>query len=91
LPNENVSFLFAATFFFDPLLFLASASLDCVVVMTGKVDYISDGMRTVAIENGHSYQGQITGSGCMVASVIASFAGISPEDNFAAAVAGYPL
>jgi thiamine-phosphate diphosphorylase/hydroxyethylthiazole kinase len=56
--------------------------------MTGKVDYISDGVRTVAIENGHEYQGRITGSGCMIASSIGSFAAISPNDHFAAAVAG---
>ncbi|KAG0214941.1 hypothetical protein BGX28_001147 [Mortierella sp. GBA30] len=61
---------------------------NCVVAMTGKVDYVSDGFRTVAMENGHAYQGRITGSGCMTASSIASFAAISPNDNFAAAVAG---
>ncbi|KAG0226984.1 hypothetical protein BGW41_004005 [Actinomortierella wolfii] len=60
----------------------------CVVAMTGKVDYVSDGERTVAIDNGHEYQGRITGSGCMIASSIASFAAISPSDHFAAAVAG---
>ena len=63
--------------------------LDCVVAMTGTVDYVSDGYRTVAIENGHAFQGRITGSGCMVASAVASFAAISPKDHFAAAVAGY--
>ncbi|KAI8356036.1 TMP-TENI-domain-containing protein [Mortierella sp. GBAus27b] len=61
---------------------------NCVVAMTGKIDYVSDGVRTVAIENGHEYQGRITGSGCMIASSIASFAAISPNDHFAAAVAG---
>lgn len=60
-----------------------------VVAMTGITDYVSDGFRTVAIENGHAYQGRITGSGCMIASSIASFAAISPDDHFAAAVAGY--
>ncbi|KAG0332429.1 hypothetical protein BG004_001270 [Podila humilis] len=60
----------------------------CVVVMTGKVDYVSDGFRTVAISNGHPLMGRITGSGCMVASSIASFAAISPSDHFAAAIAG---
>ncbi|KAG9069213.1 hypothetical protein KI688_010110 [Linnemannia hyalina] len=59
-----------------------------VVAMTGMIDYVSDGFRTVAIENGHAYQGRITGSGCMIASSIASFAAISPNDHFAAAVAG---
>ncbi|KAG0296835.1 hypothetical protein BGZ98_000805 [Dissophora globulifera] len=61
---------------------------NCVVAMTGKIDYVSDGVRTVAIENGHRYQGRITGSGCMIASSIASFAAVSPNDHFTAAVAG---
>lgn len=56
--------------------------------MTGAVDYVSDGKRTVAIENGHAYQHQITGSGCMAAAAIAAFAGISQCDHFTSAVAG---
>lgn len=33
--------------------------------MSGEVDYISDGRVVYAIQNGHSLQGLITGSGCM--------------------------
>ena len=58
------------------------------MVMTGKVDYVSDGTRTVAIKNGHEYQRKITGSGCMATAAIASFAGVSSEDHFTAAIAG---
>lgn len=57
--------------------------------MTGEIDIISDGERTVILENGHSLQGKITGSGCMVASAISSFAAVTPFDYFAATVAGY--
>lgn len=32
-----------------------------VVLMTGAVDYISDGERVIAVENGHPYLGQVTG------------------------------
>lgn len=35
-----------------------------VVVMTGEVDYLSDGRRTYAIKNGHHYLGHVTGTGC---------------------------
>ena len=56
--------------------------------MTGETDYISDGFRTVAVENGHPYQGRITGSGCMVAGAVASFAAVSRDDHFAGALAG---
>lgn len=29
--------------------------------MTGAVDYLSDGERVIAVENGHPYLGQVTG------------------------------
>lgn len=44
----------------------------CVVVMTGKDDYISDGERTAKISNGHPLLGQITGSGCVTGTAIAT-------------------
>jgi thiamine-phosphate diphosphorylase/hydroxyethylthiazole kinase len=75
----------------------------CIVVMTGKTDYVSDGYNTVALSNGHPLLGDITGSGCMVGTAIAAFAAAArlemPEskedegrlvrgDMFQAAVAG---
>ncbi len=51
-----------------------------VIAMSGVVDYISDGQTTFAIENGHPYQGQITGSGCMATQAIATFA--AAADSF---------
>ncbi|KAF8606267.1 Hydroxyethylthiazole kinase [Ceratobasidium sp. AG-I] len=75
----------------------------CIVVMTGKTDYVSDGYNAVALSNGHPMLGDITGSGCMVGTAIASFAAAArleaPEsaddagklvrgDMFLAAVAG---
>jgi hydroxyethylthiazole kinase len=44
-----------------------------VAVMTGKVDYISDGHNIVEIYNNSSLLGNTTGSGCSAASVIAAF------------------
>lgn len=32
-----------------------------IVLMTGNIDYLSDGERVVAIENGHELLGQVTG------------------------------
>ncbi|EXJ90766.1 hypothetical protein A1O1_03870 [Capronia coronata CBS 617.96] len=60
----------------------------CVVLMTGKTDYLSDGERTVAIENGSQYLGKITGSGCALGSVIASYVAVHPQDKLLAALAG---
>ncbi|AYE35243.1 hydroxyethylthiazole kinase [Clostridium septicum] len=51
--------------------------LECVVVATGKVDFISDGERVVKIENGTAKLKFVTGTGCMTASLIGSFLGAS--------------
>lgn len=59
-----------------------------VVLMTGSTDYLSDGDRTYAIRNGHSYLGNITGSGCTLGTTIASFLAIHKEDRLLAALAG---
>lgn len=60
----------------------------CVVLMTGKTDYLSDGVRTVAINNGSRWLGRITGSGCALGSVIASYVAVHPQDKFLGALAG---
>jgi thiamine-phosphate diphosphorylase/hydroxyethylthiazole kinase len=59
----------------------------CVVLMTGKTDYLSDGMRTVAIENGSPLLGDVTGSGCALGAVIASYVAVHPADKLVAALA----
>ena len=59
-----------------------------VVLMTGEIDYLSDGERTYTINNGHPYLGSITGSGCTVGTTIASFLAVHREDVLLAAMAG---
>jgi len=51
----------------------AAMKFNCVVVVTGKEDVVSDGKRTVVISNGHEFLTTITGSGCMVTTTIAVF------------------
>lgn len=65
----------------------AARRLGCVVAVTGAVDVISDGERTVKINNGHAMLSKVTGTGCMSTALVGAFAGIS-EDYLAAAVAG---
>lgn len=45
----------------------------CVVALTGKTDWVSDGTTVVRLDNGHELLGDITGSGCMVGTCIATF------------------
>ncbi len=58
-----------------------------VVAATGPVDVLTDGDRTVRVENGHPLLARITGSGCMASAVIAAFAAVEP-DQLLAATAG---
>ncbi|KAJ3240292.1 hypothetical protein HDU81_004207 [Chytriomyces hyalinus] len=58
------------------------------VCITGAVDYVSDGTRVVRCENGNSYLGLLTGTGCSTTALIASFAGVAEGDYVAASVAG---
>lgn len=60
--------------------------LGCVVSISGAVDAVSDGKKTVLIENGHPMLANQTGTGCMCSSLIGSFCGAAPEDPFSAAV-----
>jgi hydroxyethylthiazole kinase len=60
--------------------------LGCVTVISGAVDAVSDGKKSVFVENGHPMLGNITGTGCMCSSLIGSFCGAAPEEPFAAAV-----
>ena len=59
-----------------------------VVLMTGKTDYVSDGTRTFAVDNGHEYLGLITGSGCVLGTTISAMATVHPGDKLAAVLAG---
>jgi len=59
-----------------------------VILMTGKTDFISDGTRTFAIDNGHEYLAMITGSGCVLGTTISAMATVHPVDKLAAVLAG---
>ena len=59
-----------------------------IVLMTGSTDYLSDGRRTYSIDNGDSYLGCITGSGCTLGTTIAAFLVVHREDKLQAALAG---
>lgn len=60
--------------------------LNTIVVVSGATDIVTDGERIALVNNGHYLMGTITGTGCMLASVIGSFCGVE-KDYFRAAVA----
>lgn len=64
----------------------AAEKFGTVVAVTGAVDYVSDGERTYAIENGTSMLGRVTGTGCMATAIIGAF--LAVEEPLKAAIAG---
>ncbi|RXI96525.1 hydroxyethylthiazole kinase [Anaerobacillus alkaliphilus] len=65
----------------------AARKLDCVVVVTGKDDVVTDGNETFLVSNGDAILTKVTGTGCLVSSVIAAFAGITDQRIHAAVAA----
>lgn len=57
-----------------------------VVVMSGEADIVTDSRRTVLVENGHEMMGRISGTGCMVSSLVGAFAATS-DDHLETSVA----
>ncbi|MBA4536777.1 hydroxyethylthiazole kinase [Bacillus aquiflavi] len=68
----------------------AAQEFRSIVVISGKIDVISDGQNIVSIANGHEMLTKITGTGCMTASLIGCFAGVT-ENFFHAAIAGISI
>lgn len=61
-------------------------SLKTVIVATGAIDIVSDGERTALIRNGNMMMSKITGTGCMLGSLIACYCGSNREDIFNSAL-----
>jgi thiamine-phosphate diphosphorylase / hydroxyethylthiazole kinase len=59
-----------------------------VVVMTGIIDYISDGTRTFSISNGNELLGRITGSGCVLGTTLSAMLAVNRHDKLIASIAG---
>ncbi|MGP7815578.1 hydroxyethylthiazole kinase [Niallia sp. 01092] len=65
----------------------ASAAIQAPVVITGEKDVVTDGENTYLIGNSHPLLTKVTGAGCLLTSVIASFIAVE-KDIVAASVAG---
>ncbi|PEQ94180.1 hydroxyethylthiazole kinase [Bacillus sp. AFS006103] len=57
----------------------AAQTWNCVVVITGKEDVVSDGETTYLVRNGHPLMTKVTGMGCLLTSVIGAFAGVEKD------------
>lgn len=57
----------------------AAKQLNTVVVITGKDDVVTDGTTTYVVHNGHPILTKVTGTGCLLSSVIGAFAAVEKD------------
>lgn len=57
----------------------------CVVAVTGEVDYVTDGARSVRVSGGSALMPKVTATGCALSALCAAYAAVT--DPFAASVA----
>jgi hydroxyethylthiazole kinase len=59
----------------------------CVVAITGPTDIITDGKRTIYIENGTKHMSNVTGTGCMCSSLVGAFCGVLDGERYSPLIA----
>lgn len=65
----------------------AAKKFNCIVVVSGAKDAVSDGTHTSIIDNGNLLLTNVTGTGCMSTALIGTFSGVT-DDFYSAAIAG---
>jgi hydroxyethylthiazole kinase len=63
----------------------AGREFGLVASVTGPVDHVSDGERTLAVANGHPLLAAVTGTGCMSSALTGCFLAVKPEQPLEAA------
>ncbi len=65
---------------------ICAEKLQTIIAVSGAIDVISDGEETVLLHNGCPTMARITGSGCMVTTLIGGFVGAAPLKSLEATV-----
>ncbi|WP_010257258.1 hydroxyethylthiazole kinase [Myroides injenensis] len=55
-----------------------------IVVVSGQIDYITDGQAVITVKNGHPLMEKVTGMGCTATAIIAAFSAINSNALLAA-------
>jgi hydroxyethylthiazole kinase len=63
----------------------AGRELGLVASVTGPVDHVSDGERTLAVANGHPLLAAVTGTGCISSALTGCFLAAKPAEPLEAA------
>lgn len=64
----------------------AAEMLGSIIVVTGKVDVVTDGKQVITVANGHEWLTKVVGTGCLLGGVIGAYAAINPKAMINAAV-----
>ncbi len=64
-----------------------SQKTGAVIAITGAIDIVADSHKALVIRNGHPMMSRITGTGCMLTTVIGSYCGANPDDLLLATAA----
>lgn len=64
-----------------------SNKLDCIIVVTGAIDIVANCDKAYIIKNGDEMMGKITGTGCMLSSVICAYVVANKESDLLDVVA----
>ena len=62
-----------------------AARANAIVVVTGAIDLITDGVRCYAVRNGRPMMGRVTGTGCQLSALMAAALSAVPKDPLEAA------
>ncbi|MCK4311174.1 MAG: hydroxyethylthiazole kinase [Candidatus Cloacimonetes bacterium] len=57
----------------------------CTVIVSGKVDLITDETDTIYVKNGHEMLSKVTGSGCTATAIVGAFIAVNESSLFAGA------
>lgn len=69
---------------------MMAAELKKVIAITGEVDFVTNGDKSVEVHNGHPMFGRVTGTGCAATTAISCFCAVEPDYLVATACAlGY--
>ncbi len=61
-----------------------------VIAVTGEIDFITNGDKSIEVHNGHPMFGRVTGTGCAATTAISCFCAVEPDSLVATAAAlGY--
>ncbi|MDS9471952.1 hydroxyethylthiazole kinase [Sporosarcina pasteurii] len=58
---------------------------NCLLAVSGEIDIVTDGYQTFYIEGGHPLMTKVTGTGCLLSSVVGAFLAAAEENSVEAA------